>query len=104
MTLSQEVLDELQEIAEENDPEMAIRKLITQFIESKLAYWQLVNDTFEQKHGMSFNEYENTRRSEWDGKDWSKKEAYHEWESAIVSIEHYSSVKDKWTSHNFKTS
>jgi hypothetical protein len=103
MILSNEVLDQLQEIAEEADPEMAIRKLIQQLIESKLAYWHLVNKNFEEKHGLSFDEYESTKRSEWDGSDWSKKEAYHDWEAAIVSIEYYSNIKDKWASQNSKT-
>ncbi len=74
----------LSQLTKESKVEDGIRKLAIQYIDSQLVYWKLIDKQFQEKKGMSFDEYEDTKREEWDGSDWSKIEEYHDWEDAIV--------------------
>jgi hypothetical protein len=86
--LSAEKIKLLQEITKkESTPEASIEKLIDDYIETKLAYWQIIDKVFTSKKGMKFEEYEDTKRDEWDGSDW---------EDAFIGIKYYQELKDKW--------
>lgn len=100
--ISDDLFLKLQELTKEKELETCIKVLVANYIDTKLAYWKLIDQQFREKKGMSFDEYEDTKREEWDGRDWKKKEEYHDWEGAIVSIQHFESLKEKWTFDNSK--
>lgn len=95
--LSQTVLLQLKELTDESDYDLSIQKLIRGYIESRLAYWKLIDKQFEEKKGMPFQKYQDTKYDEWDGTDWKLKDEFHDWEAAIAAIQYFSGLKEKWS-------
>lgn len=87
--LSENIEALLQELTKETHLESCIQNLIVQFINTKISYYQLIDETFSKQKGMSFSEYMETKYEEWDGTDWSKIQEFHQWEDAIAGLEYY---------------
>lgn len=95
--LSQTVLLQLKELTDESDYDLSIQKLIKGYIESRLEYYKLVDKQFEEKKGMPFQEYQDTKYEEWDGTNWNLKSEFHDWEAAVSSLQYFSDLKEKWS-------
>jgi hypothetical protein len=98
--ISDSLFQQLRDLTKETELEASVRKLLLNYIEARLNYCKLLDKTMREKKGMSFEEYEETKSEEWDGKDWSKIEEFHDWEGAIAGIEFYEDFKEKWTLNN----
>ncbi|HMV43403.1 MAG TPA: hypothetical protein PK079_10215 [Leptospiraceae bacterium] len=94
--LSAEKIKLLQELTKETNPDASIEKIVQDYIDTKIAYWRMVDKFYSEKMGMSFEVYEDTKREEWDGSDWNKIEEFHDWEDAFIGIKYYLELKDKW--------
>jgi hypothetical protein len=86
----------LEELTGESSFELSIQKLIQNYIDVKLSYWKIIDKQFTEKFNMSFLEYQETGYEEWDGDNWSKKEEFFNWESAIAAINYFSQLRDSW--------
>jgi|GEM_PF-2539970 hypothetical protein len=95
--MSQVTMLQLKELTGESDYESSVQKLVFEYLELKLSYWKLIDKQFEEKKGMPFLEYQNTKYEEWDGINWKLKEEFHDWEAAIATIQHFSNLRDKWS-------
>jgi hypothetical protein len=104
LEISEDVQKKLFQFTKEIHLENAIQKIASDLIETKLAYWSLIDKQFQEKKGMSFEEYEDTKRDEWDGSDWIKIEEYHDWECAIAGIEYYEAMRELWKFQNLNQS
>jgi hypothetical protein len=89
MELSQQLSAEIIEIAQQQDVEKAIQKILKEYIELKLAYWQTVNLRFENEVGMDYKVYENTQATIYDGADFSAQQFFWNWTDAVAMIEFY---------------
>ncbi|MCB1159076.1 MAG: hypothetical protein H7A25_20025 [Leptospiraceae bacterium] len=98
--ISDKIKTQLEKLTGDTDLENSISKLIQEYIEIKLSYWKIIDKQMEISKGMSFQEYQDTQYNEWDGIDWDKKEEFLDWEAAIAAINHFTFLKEQWTSSN----
>ena len=87
MQLSQQLSAEIIEIAQQQDLEKALQKILKEYLEFKLAHWQTVNLQFENEVGMNYKVYENTQAAIYDGTDFSKQQFFWNWTDVVAMIE-----------------
>jgi uncharacterized protein HemX len=81
------------------DIEDAFNKVFSEYLELKLNQLQNKIDTFREKFGMNFEEF-NKRAREKKLKDdiysFEAETNYWEWEEAVTLKEHYTNIKHQW--------
>jgi len=86
----------LTSIAETPDFETALQKVLSEYIEMKIAHLQQQIQTFETKWGMSFPEFVERFESgslERDAYDYEVEKDFWEWEKAVTLLEHYQKLQ-----------
>lgn len=92
----------LKELYRGQNKDIAIQNLLLDLIETKIAYYELLNQQMEEKQGMDFQKYQDTQYEEWDGSDVQKLEEFHKWDDAITGIEYYKNIIEQWKLTNLE--
>ncbi len=89
----------LTQLAPTPDPELALRKVLSDYIDLKLAVYQADIDRFEAKWGMEFPEFAQACAQNTLGQDpysYTVESDYWEWEAAHTQQNHFLSLRGQW--------
>ncbi|TAE00404.1 MAG: hypothetical protein EAZ97_05970 [Bacteroidetes bacterium] len=75
-------------------------EFVRTFLVLEIKYNKVEDYKFSTKKEMSFLEYEENCREEWDGVYWEHISNYQMWLCAFYDIDHYKQKLDTWTSNN----
>ena len=73
-------------IIPEGDIDYKVRKILREDIKRKLAEFQLIDNRFQKKYGMSLDEFEKKNIIKVKGFSFEVESDYHEWDSAMDAI------------------
>ncbi len=103
LTISQNTIGLLNEFIKTEDIDIAIHTLVYRYSMSKIEHYKMIDRIFQERKGMTFQEYHDTKYDEWDGDDWTKIEEFHQWEDSITGIQYYMDIIKKWKLKNLET-
>jgi len=73
-------------IIPEGDIDYKVRKILREDIKRKLAEFQLIDNRFQKKYGMTLDEFEKRNMIKEKGFSFEVESDYHEWDSAVDAI------------------
>jgi hypothetical protein len=73
-------------IIPEGDIDYKVRKILREDIKRKLAEFQLIDNRFQKKYGMTLDEFEKRNIIKEKGFSFEVESDYHEWDSAVDAI------------------
>jgi hypothetical protein len=76
----------------EGDLDYKVRKILKEDLKRKLTEFQLIDNRFQKKYGMTFDEFEKRNIIKQKGFSFEVESDYHEWDAAIDAIK---ALKDK---------
>ena len=89
----------LTQLAPTPDPELALRKVLTEYIDLKIAAHQSEIDRFEAKWGMDFARFAQARADDTLGVDpysFPVESDFWDWEAATTLLDHFSALRNQW--------
>ena len=73
-------------IIPEGDIDYKVRKILREDIKRKLVEFQLIDNRFQKKYGMTLDEFEKRNMIKEKGFSFEVESDYHEWDSAVDAI------------------
>ncbi|MFH1703458.1 MAG: hypothetical protein ABIB41_08540 [Nitrospirota bacterium] len=73
-------------IIPEGDIDYKVRKILKEDIKRKLVEFQLIDNRFQKKYGMTLDEFEKRNIIKEKGFSFEVESDYHEWDSAVDAI------------------
>jgi len=73
-------------IIPEGDIDYKVRKILREDIKRKLVEFQLIDNRFQKKYGMTLDEFEKRNIIKEKGFSFEVESDYHEWDSAVDAI------------------
>jgi len=73
-------------IIPEGDIDYKVRKILREDIKRKLVEFQLIDNRFQKKYGMTLDEFEKRNIIKEKGFSFEVESNYHEWDSAVDAI------------------
>jgi len=74
-------------IIPEGDIDYKVRKILREDIKRKLAEFQIIDNRFQKKYGVTLDEFEKRNIVKEKGFSFEAESDYHEWDSAMDAIE-----------------
>ena len=71
----------------EGDLDYKVRKILREDLKRKLTEFQLIDNRFQKKYGMTLDEFEKKNIIKEKGFSFEVESDYHEWDSALDAIE-----------------
>ena len=99
LTLSPKLGNFLIKAAETADIDMALRKILFEYLDLKLKELQGQTKNFEEKWGMSFEEFSAKCKQKEIGKDiysYEVEKDFWDWERVETLRQHYGELKSQW--------
>jgi len=90
----------LSQVAETPDLEMALWKVLSEYIEMKISFLEEDIKKFEKNWGMTFKEFSEKYEKgtlDNDSYDYGVESEFWEWEKIETLIDHYKSLQSRWT-------
>ena len=85
-TITQKTTEILGLLVPEGDMDYKVRKLLLEGLERKLTEFQIIDNRFKKKYGMTLEEFEIKNIIKEKGFSFEVESDYHEWDSAIDAI------------------
>ena len=85
-TITQKTTKILDLIIPEGDLDYKVRKILREDIKRKLTEFQLIDNRFLKKYGMTLDEFEKKNIIKEKGFSFEAESDYHEWDSAVDAI------------------
>jgi hypothetical protein len=85
-TITEKTTKILNLIIPEGDIDYKVRKILREDIKRKLAEFQLIDNRFQKKYGMTLDEFEKRNIIKEKGFSFEVESDYHEWDSAVDAI------------------
>jgi hypothetical protein len=85
-TITQKTTKILDLIIPEGDLDYKVRKILREDIKRKLTEFQLIDNRFLKKYGMTLDEFEEKNIIKEKGFSFEVESDYHEWDSAVDAI------------------
>jgi len=85
-TLTEKTTKILDLIIPEGDLDYKVRKILREDIKRKLTEFQLIDNRFRKKYGMTLDEFEKKNIIKEKGFPFDVESDYHEWDSAVDAI------------------
>src|SRR4030067_1948862 len=86
-TITEKTTKILDLIIPEGDLDYKVRKILREDIKRKLTEFQLIDNRFLKKYGMTLDEFEKRNIVKEKGFSFEAESDYHEWDSAMDAIE-----------------
>ena len=82
-TITEKTTRILNLIIPEGDIDYKVRKILREDIKRKLAEFQIIDNRFQKKYGMTLDEFEKRNIVKEKGFSFEAESDYHEWDSAV---------------------
>lgn len=90
-------------IIPEGDIDYKVRKILREDIKRKLVEFQLIDNRFQKKYGMTLDEFEKRNMIKEKGFSFEVESDYHEWDSAVDAIKTLKAkIKDLTNTQNLQ--
>ena len=86
-TITEKTTKILNLIIPEGDIDYKVRKILREDIKRKLAEFQIIDNRFQKKYGVTLDEFEKRNIVKEKGFSFEAESDYHEWDSAMDAIE-----------------
>ena len=86
-TITEKTTKILNLIIPEGDIDYKVRKILREDIKRKLAEFQIIDNRFQKKYGVTLDEFEKRNIVKEKGFSFEAESDYHEWDSAKDAIE-----------------
>ena len=84
--ITEKTLKILNILIPQGDLDTKVRKILVENLRKKLAEFQLIDNRFKKKYGMTLEKFENKNIINKKGFSFEVESDYHEWDSAVDAI------------------
>jgi len=93
-------LDDLQTVLTEftgqSNINIAIKELLTDYLQTKLFQLNVNKMQFEMNRNMNYQEFENWLSTHENGAKWEMEQEYYKWGEVISELEYFQKLNKKW--------